>query len=113
MLKTNKNQILLFAFMFAIVGFSSCSKKSDPVKEETKEKDYSFFVGAGTPSANYILHAASLTEGTATTAGNGVETDLTVVTTKGGYYYATNTAGNLVKFTSDNKKNNHDQRNSF
>lgn len=105
MLKTNKNQILLFALMFAIVGLSSCSKKSDPVdKGETAEKDYSFLVTAGTPSATYILHAASLTEGIATTAGNGVETDLTVVTTKGGYYYATNSAGNLVKFTSDNKK---------
>lgn len=105
MLKINKNQILLVALMFVVGGFTACSKKTDPVTEEpTAEKDYSFLVTAGTPAGNYILHASSLTEGTATTAGNGVETDLTVVTAKGGYYYATNSAGNLVKFTSDNKK---------
>ncbi|WP_131538839.1 DUF4374 domain-containing protein [Pedobacter nototheniae] len=108
MLKTNSKRFVLSALVMLVAGFSACKKSStDPeTTPPVGSTDYSLLVSAGSPAGTYILHTSSLTEGSVTTAGNGVETtDLTVITTKGGYYYATNAAGNLVKFSSDNKKN--------
>jgi hypothetical protein len=104
MLKTNQKRFVLFALTLLVTGFSACKKDSTPTEEPTTgTQDFSILAQAGTPSAMYILHAPSLSEGSVTTAGNGVETSLTVLTTKGGFYYATNDAGNLVKFSSNNK----------
>lgn len=105
MLKTDAKRFVLFAFVLLITGLQACKKSGNNTTEEPAAgtKDFSILASAGTPEATYILHAPSLSEGIATTAGNGVETNLTVVTTRGGFYYATNDAGNLVKFSSDNK----------
>jgi len=106
MLKRNKKYLLL-GLAALTLGFSSCKKdKSDSPGNGSEDYNYSLFVTSGTPAANYILQVGSLTEGTATTAGKGVETDLGVFTLKDGYYYGIeNGSGNLVKFQSDNKMN--------
>lgn len=52
-----------------------------------------------------MLNTSDLTQGTLTTAGNGAETNISVITQRGEYFYGTNNAGNLIKFTSSNKIN--------
>lgn len=52
-----------------------------------------------------MLNTSDLTQGTLTTAGNGAETNVSVITQRGEYFYGTNNAGNLIKFTSSNKIN--------
>jgi hypothetical protein len=91
-----------------VAGFSSCKKddKKPSTEEPTTESTYSLRVTSGTPAATYILQTGSIASGTINTAGNGVETKLTTLTTKNGYYYGIdNDSGNLVKYTSNNKTN--------
>ncbi|MGA9650471.1 DUF4374 domain-containing protein [Pedobacter sp.] len=105
MLKTNSKRFVLSALVLFVAGFSACKKGGSAEPEvPSTTNNFSLFVDAGTPSGAYILRTSSLSEGSVTTTGNGVETSLTVITSKDGYYYATNDAGNLVKFSSDNKK---------
>ncbi len=103
MLTTIKRQSL-FVLALTVLGFSAC-KKSSSTAEETTEKNYGLVVSAGTPAATYVLNTTLLTSGTLTTAGNGAETNTGVITQRGEYFYGTNDAGNLVKFTSSNKVN--------
>lgn len=105
MFTTLKNQSLLSFIAIAILAFSSCKKSSSPIEEETAEKNYGLVVTAGTPSATYILNTTQLGSGTLTTAGNGAETTTSIITQRGEYFYGTNDAGNLIKFTSSNKVN--------
>lgn len=104
MLTKIKRQSLLLLFAVSVLGFVAC-KKSDSTTEEVTEKNYGLVVSAGNPSARYILNTKSLTEGSLTTAGNGAETNVGIITQKGEFFYGTNDAGNLVKFTSSNKVN--------
>lgn len=106
---SNKNKTLSIVFGMALLSLSACKKDSKPTvvtPEPGTEKTYSFVVNAGTPSTRYIVQTSSLTEGTLTTTGNGVESNLGVIASKNGYYYAFDySSNNLVKFTSNNKKN--------
>lgn len=104
MFRTLKKQSLFSFVAIAIIAFSSCKKSTDP-KEEVTEKNYGLVVSAGTPSANYILNTTQLGSGSLTTAGNGAETTTGIITQRGEYFYGTNDAGNLIKFTSSNKVN--------
>lgn len=104
MLTKIKRQSLLLLFAVSVLGFAAC-KKDNSNTEEPTEKNYGLVVSAGTPSARYILNTNSLTEGALTTAGNGAETNVGIITQKGEFFYGTNDAGNLVKFTSSNKVN--------
>ncbi|RZK58302.1 MAG: hypothetical protein EOO87_00585 [Pedobacter sp.] len=104
MLTTIKKQAVLLLFAVSVLGLASC-KKSNPSEPDVTEKNYGLVVSAGTPSARYILNTNSLNEGTLTTAGNGAETNVGIITQKGEFFYGTNDAGNLVKFTSSNKVN--------
>jgi hypothetical protein len=105
MFTTNKN--LFIAMGMVLLSFTACKKsKSGPDETIPTEKTYSFLVSAGTPAATYLVQTGSLTEGTLTTAGNGVATTYSIITSRDGYYYGRdNSSTNLVKFTSDNKKN--------
>lgn len=104
MLKTTQKRFVLFAMILLVSGFSACKKSTTPTEEPTTGvKEFGILAASGTPAANYLLHTTSLSEGTVTTAGNGAELALTIITSKGGFYYATNDAGNLVKFSSSNK----------
>lgn len=104
----NKNKTRLLAFGFSLLSLGACKKSnSDPnsTPPPAGDKTYSFLVGSGTPSALYIVQSGSLTEGTVTTAGNGVEFDYGMITTRNGFYYAYDpNSSHLVKFTADNKK---------
>lgn len=102
-----KNKTFLIACIAGLLGFTACKKDSSgPEEEPPAEKTYSFLVTAGTPEASYLVQAGSLTEGTVTTANNGVNTTLSVFTSRDGYYYAIDyNSTSLVKFTSDNKTN--------
>ncbi|MFW0718530.1 hypothetical protein [Pedobacter sp. N23S346] len=104
MFTTLKKQSLLSLVAIAIIAFSAC-KKSSPTAEEVTEKNYGLVVNAGTPAATYILNTTILNSGTLTTAGNGAETTTSIITQRGEYFYGTNDAGNLIKFTSSNKVN--------
>jgi len=104
MLTKIKRQSLLLLFAASVFGFAAC-KKNDSNTAELTEKNYGLVVSAGTPSARYILNTNTLTEGALTTAGNGAETNVGIITQKGEFFYGTNDAGNLVKFTSSNKVN--------
>ena len=99
-----KRQTLLLFCAVTIFGFAACKKSSSNTEEPT-EKNFGMLVGAGNPSARYILNTQDLSQGTLTTAGNGAETNVSVITQKGEYFYGTNAAGNLIKFTSSNKIN--------
>lgn len=107
--KLTPKKTLSIVFGLALLSLSACKKDSntaDVPAGPVTEKTYSFVVNAGTPSARYIVQTPSLTEGTLTTAGNGVESTLGVIASKNGYYYAFDySSSSLVKFTSDNKKN--------
>lgn len=105
MLTRIKRQSFLLLFAISILGISACKKSSSTAEEDAAEKNYGLVVSAGNPSARYILNTKSLTEGTLTTAGNGAETNTGIITQKGEFFYGTNDAGNLVKFTSSNKIN--------
>lgn len=103
----NKNKNVLMGLGLFLLSFGACKKDSKPSTTTTDptEKTYSFLVTAGTPSASYIVQTGSLTEGSVTTAGNGVETDYGTFTSRGGYYYAYDyNASTLVKFTATNQK---------
>lgn len=101
-----KNKMVLTALSCCVLAFTSC-KKDDDTKTEpetTTDGTYSFLVGAGSPSALYLIQANSLTEGTISTTGNGVEIDYGMITSRDGYYYGYDySSSNLVKFTTDNK----------
>lgn len=102
-----KNKTLIIAFSVILFGFTACKKdKSDPTDQIPTEKTYGFLVTTGTPAASYVVQTGSLTEGTLTTNNNGVNTTLSVFTSKDGYYYAIDYSSiSLVKFTSNNKTN--------
>jgi hypothetical protein len=108
MLKSIKNpvSVLCMAAMLTI-GFSSCKKNNTPeVIEPETENTYSLRVLAGSPASSYLVQTGSLSSGIITTAGNGVATNLTTITTKNGFYYGLdNDSGNLIKYTSNNKTN--------
>lgn len=101
---TIKRQSLLLLAL-TVLGFSACKKSSSTSTETPEEKQYGLLVTAGTPMGIYVLNTSDLTQGTLTTAGNGAETNISVITQRGEYFYGTNNAGNLVKFTSSNKVN--------
>jgi len=102
---TIKRQSLLCLFALTVLGFAACKKSSSTPEETPGEKQYGLLVSAGTPAARYVLNTSDLTQGTLTTAGNGAETNVSVITQRGEYFYGTNNAGNLIKFTSSNKIN--------
>ncbi len=102
---TIKRQSLLLLFALTVLGFAACKKSSSTPEETPGEKQYGLLVTAGTPAARYVLNTSDLTQGTLTTAGNGAETNVSVITQRGEYFYGTNNAGNLIKFTSSNKIN--------
>lgn len=102
---TIKRQSFLLLFALTVLGFSACKKSSSTPEETPGEKQYGLLVTAGTPAARYVLNTSDLTQGTLTTAGNGAETNVSVITQRGEYFYGTNNAGNLIKFTSSNKVN--------
>lgn len=102
---TIKRQSLLLLFALTVIGFAACKKSSSTPEETPGEKQYGLLVTAGTPAARYVLNTSDLTQGTLTTAGNGAETNVSVITQRGEYFYGTNNAGNLIKFTSSNKIN--------
>ncbi|WP_293306641.1 hypothetical protein [Pedobacter sp. UBA5917] len=104
MFTTLKKQSLLSFAAIALLAFSACKKSSTPT-EEPVEKNYGLVVSAGTPAGTYILNTTQLGSGTLTTSGNGAETTTSVITQRGEYFYGTNDAGNLIKFTSSNKVN--------
>lgn len=105
MLKSVTQKSLLALLAVTIVAFSACKKNNSPTPEEPTEKNYGLVVSAGTPAATYVLNTTLLNSGSLTTAGNGAETNTGIITQRGGYFYGTNDAGNLVKFTSSNKVN--------
>lgn len=91
-----------------VTGFGSCKKSdnSTPDPAAGNTGTYSLRVSAGTPASEYLVQTGSLTSGTISTVGNGAGTKLTTMTTKNGFYYGIDDdSGNLVKYTSDNKKN--------
>lgn len=108
MLTSIKKSAAILCLAALVTGFGSCKKSDnnstpDPVGPGAT---YSLRVSSGTPSATYILQTGSLTSGTISTAGNGAGTKWTTITTKNGFYYGIDDdSGNLVKYTSDNKKN--------
>lgn len=102
---TIKRQSFLLLFALTVLGFAACKKSSSTPEETPGEKQYGLLVTAGTPAARYVLNTSDLTQGTLTTAGNGAETNISVITQRGEYFYGTNNAGNLIKFTSSNKIN--------
>ncbi len=103
MLQRMKKQSVLLLVAAGLAGLVSCSKEQSPEQEPEITKNFGLVVNAGNPSARYILNATDLTNGTITTAGNGAETNISVITQKGNYYYGLNDANNLVKFTASNK----------
>ena len=77
-MKTNFNYFYAFAAAL-IIGFSSCDS-DDPEPGPVAPSGESRFIIASTPLASdgvadYLLTAESLTEGTVSTVGNGVEQD--------------------------------------
>lgn len=102
---TINRQPLLLLFALTVLLFAACKKSSSTPEETPGEKQYGLLVTAGTPAARYVLNTSDLTQGTLTTAGNGAETNVSVITQRGEYFYGTNNAGNLIKFTSSNKIN--------
>lgn len=98
-----KQRVLLMAA--ALLGLVSCSKDDAPQPEPEAEKNYGVVVRAGTPAATYILNTSDLNQGALTTANNGAETNISIITQRGTFFYGINDAGNLVKFTSSNKVN--------
>ncbi|EPR66438.1 DUF4374 domain-containing protein [Cyclobacterium qasimii] len=78
-MKTNFNYLLAFAASLT-VGFSSCNPTDDPEPDPVQPTTESRYIIASTPIssdgvADYLLTAESLTEGTVSTLGNGVEQD--------------------------------------
>ena len=78
-MKTNFNYLLAFAAALT-VGFSSCNPTDDPEPDPGQPAAESRYIIASTPIssdgvADYLLTAESLTEGTVSTLGNGVEQD--------------------------------------
>jgi len=102
MFTTFKRQSFLLLAL-AVLGFTACKKSSSAPDETPEEKQYGLLVSAGTPAASYILNTSDLTRGTLTTAGNGAETNINVITQRGEFFYGVNASGNLVKFKSSNK----------
>lgn len=102
-----KKSAAILCLAALVTGFGSCKKSDnnstpDPV---VTGATYSLRVTAGTPVGEYILQTGAITSGTITTANNGAGTKWTTMTTKNGFYYGIdNDSGNLVKYTSDNKK---------
>lgn len=108
MLKTVNKLFPLLAAVVLISGLSACKKNDSKTTDENPpvvQSTYSLRVSSGSPAAEYILQTGSLTSGTATLAGTGVATTLTTITARNGFYYGMNDAGNLVKYTSNNKVN--------
>jgi len=106
MFTTLTKQTLLVLITLSAFAFQGCKKSDSPQEEEeATEKNYGLVVSAGTPAATYVLNTSLLNSGTLTTAGNGAETNTGIITQRGEYFYGTNDAGNLVKFTSSNKVN--------
>ena len=105
MFTTLKKNSILVLLALSVMATQACKKSSTAPTEEGTDNNYGLVVNAGTPSATYILNTPLLSSGTLTTAGNGAETNTGVITQRGEFFYGTNDAGNLVKFTSSNKVN--------
>lgn len=96
------NRLALVALCLT-VGFSSCKKNSDnPGQEESQDASAFAFVGEVTnPSALYLLTSGSLSSGSVTAVGKGVEMKGAARLFKKGFYYNTVT-GQLVKSKYEN-----------
>jgi len=101
------NKTTCFSMMLALCSIfimSSCSDSSDdePVVETPDGDEFVIVGGVKNPATLYMLTAGTLTEGSVTAVGNGIETSSWSRWFKNGYYYR-RTNGKFAKYKYENK----------
>lgn len=100
----NKSRCLgILATFGAIFAMSGCSSKdTEPVVPTPDGDEFMIVGGVNNPSTLYLLTSGTLTQGSVTSVGNGVETTSWSRWFKNGYYYK-RTNGKFAKYKYENK----------